>query len=195
IVKRGAGNEVWVSVTDLLTAEPVAGVELELLDYQQQVMEQGKSDAAGMARFETERKPFLLIARKGEQRGYLRLDDCSRLPLSRLDVGGGEVQQGLKGFIFGERGVWRPGDSVYLSFILEDKSGRLPDDHPVTFEVINPRGQLYLRQVKTGSADEFITFLFVSGADESTGNRTAWATVWGRQLSTHLISEICTPDE
>lgn len=194
IVKRGAGNEVWVSVTDLLTAQPVAGVELELLDYQQQVMEQGKSDAAGMARFETERKPFLLIARKGEQRGYLKLDDGSSLPLSRFDVGGGEVQQGLKGFIYGERGVWRPGDSVYLSFILEDKSGRLPDDHPVTFEVINPRGQLYLRQVKTGSADGFYTFPFATGADDPTGNWTALVKVGGAQFSKTLKIETVMPN-
>jgi len=38
-----------------------------------------------------------------------------------FDVGGETVQEGLKGFIYGDRGVWRPGDSLYLMFVLEDK--------------------------------------------------------------------------
>jgi uncharacterized protein YfaS (alpha-2-macroglobulin family) len=38
-----------------------------------------------------------------------------------FDVGGSEVQRGLKGMIYGERGVWRPGDSLHIAFILEDK--------------------------------------------------------------------------
>jgi uncharacterized protein YfaS (alpha-2-macroglobulin family) len=51
-----------------------------------------------------------------------------------------EAQKGLKGYIYGERGVWRPGDSLFLNFVLEDKSGRLPAGHPVTMEVTDPRG-------------------------------------------------------
>src|SRR3546814_1155238 len=119
-----------VTATDILTAQPMEGVTLELLDYQQQVLLSGRTDREGMARFEAGRKPFLLIARKGGQRGYLKLDDGSSLPLSRFDVGGGQVQKGLKGYLYDERGVWRPGDSLFMTFILEDKTERLPSNHP-----------------------------------------------------------------
>lgn len=44
--------------------------------------------------------------------------------------------------IFGERGVWRPGDSVFLNFILDDRSKRLPEGYPITMELFNARGQL-----------------------------------------------------
>src|SRR3546814_275950 len=93
IAKREAGNSMLVTATDILTAQPMEGVTLELLDYQQQVLLSGRTDREGMARFEAGRKPFLLIARKGGQRGYLKLDDGSSLPLSRFDVGGGQVQR------------------------------------------------------------------------------------------------------
>ncbi|QEC53300.1 hypothetical protein EDD80_10335 [Anseongella ginsenosidimutans] len=194
IVKRGAGNSILVSVTDILTAKPMEGVELELLDYQQQVLERGKSDGEGLARFETGRKPFLLIARKGEQRGYLKLDDGSSLPLSRFDVGGGEVQQGLKGYIYGERGVWRPGDSLFLTFMLEDKAGRLPAAHPVIFEVFNPRGQLYLRTVRNESDNGFYAFPFATGQDAPTGNWTAKVKVGGAEFSKSLKIETIMPN-
>ncbi|MFY9197489.1 MAG: hypothetical protein WAO25_08390, partial [Bacillota bacterium] len=43
-----------------------------------------------------------------------------------FDVSGKEVQEGLKGYIYTERGVWRPGDSLYVSlpdaWVDEDKT-------------------------------------------------------------------------
>ena len=53
------------------------------------------------------------------------------------------TQDGIKGYIYGDRGVWRPGDSLFLSFILEDKNNVLPADHPVIFTLYNSKGQLY----------------------------------------------------
>ncbi len=121
ITKRGNDNSMIVAVTNILSAKPMQGVSLELLDFQKQVLYKGTSDADGMAKFDLKRKPYLLVAKNGAERGYLKLDDGSSLPLSRFNVGGDEIQSGLKGSIYGERGVWRPGDSIFLSFILEDK--------------------------------------------------------------------------
>ena len=56
------------------------------------------------------------------------------------DEFGARSKQGIKGFLYGERGVWRPGDSLFVSFILEDKNGSLPDNHPITFKLRNPSG-------------------------------------------------------
>ena len=59
-------------------------------------------------------KPFYLTASLGQQRSYLRVDDGSALSLSSFDVSGEVVQKGIKGFIYGDRGVWRPGDTLHL---------------------------------------------------------------------------------
>ena len=48
-----------------------------------------------------------------------------------FDVSGQQIKKGIKGYIYGERGVWRPGDSLFLSFILEDKENLLPEEQPV----------------------------------------------------------------
>ena len=111
IAKRGNDNSMVVAVTNILTAQPMPGVELELLDYQKQVIYKTTSDGDGLAKFDLKRKPYLLVAKHGDERGYLKLDDGGSLPLSRFNVGGEEMQSGLKGFIYGERGVWRPGRS------------------------------------------------------------------------------------
>ena len=116
------------------------------------------TDATGMAKVQLKYKPFLLVAEKAGQLAYLRLDDGSSLSLSNFDVTGDVVQKGLKGYVYGERGVWRPGDRIFLTFILEDKKDVLPDNHPVIFELINPKGQTVSRQVKTSGTNGFYCF-------------------------------------
>ena len=56
--------------------------------------------------------------------------------MSNFDVSGKEIQKGIKGYIYGDRGVWRPGDTIHISFVLEDKEQKLPENHPVVLEYI-----------------------------------------------------------
>ncbi len=194
IAKRGNDNSMTVAVTNILTAQPMTGVSLELLDFQKQVLYKGTSDADGMARFELKRKPYLLVATHGAEKGYLKLDDGSSLPLSRFNVGGDEIQSGLKGFIYGERGVWRPGDSIFLSFILEDKLKTLPADHPVEFEFYNPDGQLYKRITQTKSVDGFYSFHTATETSSRTGNWTAKVKVGGASFEKKIKIETIMPN-
>ncbi|RFS22646.1 hypothetical protein DVR12_12685 [Chitinophaga silvatica] len=194
IAKRGNDNSMLVAVTDIRDTKPMIGVELELLDYQQQVIYKTKSDGEGFAKFDLKRKPYLLIAKKDSERGYLKLDDGSSLPLSRFDVKGEEIQNGIKGFLYGERGVWRPGDSLYLTFILEDKSANLPPDHPVTLEIYNPKGQLYKRINQTGGLNGFYTFITTTNPDDPTGTWVAKVKVGGATFTKNLRIETVKPN-
>lgn len=193
-VKRGNDNSMLVAATNILSAMPMSEVELSFLDYQQQVLLNTKTDRNGMATFDLKRKPFLLVAKKGQERGYLKLDDGGSLMLSRFDVSGVEVKQGLKGYIFGERGVWRPGDTMYISCIVEDKSGRLPADHPVEFNLISPQGQLYKRIVETSAENGFYLFTTSTEATSPTGNWLARVKVGGTVFEKRLKVETVMPN-
>ena len=194
IAKRGNDNSMLVAVTSILSAKPLSGVSLELLDYQKQVILKTTSDADGLAKFDLKRKPYLLLAKQGNERGYLKLDDGSSLPLSRFNVGGDQVQNGLKGFIYGERGVWRPGDSIFLSFILEDKLKTLPADHPVEFEFYDTGGQLYKRITQTKSIDGFYSFHTATETSSRTGNWTARVKVGGAVFEKKIKIETIMPN-
>ena len=89
-----------------------------------------------------ERTPFVAIASTNKEKGYLRLTDGDALSTSRFDVGGSRPQNGLKGFIYAERGVWRPGDSIYLNFMIHTQGEPLPANYPINCELYDPRGQL-----------------------------------------------------
>ena len=194
IAKRGNDNNMLIAVTNILSAQPMGGVDLELLDYQKQVILKTTSDGDGFAKFEMKRKPYLLVAKKGNERGYLKLDDGSSLPLSRFNVGGEQVQSGLKGFLYGERGVWRPGDSIYMSFILEDKLKTLPPDHPVEFELTDPNGKLYRRIVQIQSVNGFYSFHTATETSSPTGNWSAVVKVGGASFQKNVKIETIMPN-
>jgi len=170
IAKKGSGDDILVVVTDIKTTKSLSNVELTLFDYQQQKISVGTSNDKGMTTLNAERKPFLLAAQKGDQNGYLKLDDGSALSVSNFDISGHSVKKGLKGFIYGERGVWRPGDPIYLTFILMDSESRLPDNHPVILDLINPRGQLITSMTKKQSVNGFYTFEIPTAPNALTGN-------------------------
>lgn len=176
IAKAGQDHTMTVVVTDILTTQPMSGAEVTVYNFQMQVMGSGKTDESGFAEIDYKKgKPFVVTASKGDDTGYLEVSDQASLSLSRFDVSGKEMQKGLKGYVYAERGVWRPGDSLYVSFILEDREKKLPAGHPVTLEVYTPRGQFYQRHVKSDGLNGFYTFIVPTDPAVETG-------VWQGQI-------------
>lgn len=194
IAQRGSNGVMNFTVTNLLTTLPEANTVLEVYDYQQQLITTLKTNGEGMASGEVRRKPFLLIAKKGDSRGYLKLDEGSSLSMSAFDVAGDEVQKGIKGFIYGERGVWRPGDTLFLTFLLEDKERKLPANHPVSLELLNPRGQVVKKLIKSVSLNGFYDFILTTDAEAPTGNWMARVKVGGALFTKNLKIETVMPN-
>ena len=181
-------------VTDIKTAQPLSGAIVEFINYQGQKMAEAKTGAEGAASFNLSSKPFLAIARYNNQFAYLRVDDGSAISLSNFDVTGDPVQKGLKGFIYAERGVWRPGDTVHTQFMLEDAAKSLPQEHPVIFEVRNPDGKLVDRQVKTNNLQGIYSFPFVTESNAPTGFYSSTVRVGGVNFHKSLRIETIKPN-
>ncbi len=195
IAKRANDGSLLIAVSDLRTTEPVKGVEIKVLDLQQRAMATVTTERDGMAMVtSTAHKPFLLVASKGPQRGYLKLDDGSALSVSNFDVGGEQVDKGVKGFLYGERGVWRPGDPLYLTFILHKAQQALPKDIPVTLELSDPQGRLDQRMVRTSGVDGTYSFHCSTSADAPTGVWGARVTVGGTSFYKPLRIETVKPN-
>ncbi|NJM26193.1 MAG: hypothetical protein HC859_12605, partial [Bacteroidia bacterium] len=194
ISKRGSDGNTTVIATDLKTAQPLSGVQVALYDFQQQVLASGATGTDGKLVAKTDAPPFVVTATSGTQRGYLRLQDGEALSVAHFDVSGEAVQKGLKGFLYGERGVWRPGDSLYLTFVLEDKNKVLPPAHPVVFELQNPQGQVTSRIVRSTSENGFYNFATATSAEAPTGNWLGRVKVGGTEFSQTVKIETVKPN-
>jgi alpha-2-macroglobulin len=168
-LKRGNDGSLFAVINDLITTKPVGNVKIELYDFQKQLIQTETTNAEGYVFIDPVRQPAFVVAKHEKQFAYLRVDDGATLPLSMYDVSGEAIKKGLKGFIYGERGVWRPGDSLFLNFILEDKAGSLPANHPVSFALYNPQKQLYKRLTANKSVDGFYNFAVVTDKNAPTG--------------------------
>ena len=194
IAKQGNDGNILVAITDMKTAQPLSGVDVRLLDFQQKVLANGTTDAEGKVAITTERKPFLLLASHENQKGYLRIDDGSSLSLSNFDVSGVAVQNGIKGFLYGDRGVWRPGDSLHLNFMLEDKNQMLPAHHPVVFTLKDPQGNVTQRLVRNAPVGEIYNFSTKTESSAPTGNWLATAQVGGATFNKSIKIETIKPN-
>ena len=194
IAKKGNNGKMLIAVNDLKTTQPLHNVKVDVYNYQQQKLSQGITGQDGLALIEPGQKPFLLIASHQKQKGYLRLDDGSSLSVSNFNVGGQQIQEGIKGFIYGERGVWRPGDSLFITFILEDQEELLPDNHPVIFELLNPKGQLEKKIIHHQPVNGFYSFATKTDDDAITGNWTGKIKVGGATFSKTLKIETIKPN-
>ncbi|RPJ01521.1 MAG: hypothetical protein EHM31_05585, partial [Candidatus Aminicenantes bacterium] len=139
-------------------------------------------------------RAFYVSAEGGGDIGYLRIAGEGALPLSHFDVGGEVAEKGVKGILYGERGVWRPGDTLHLTFALFDRRKVLPAGHPVVLEISNPQGQL----VMTAKPDKVVApfYAFHIETDESapTGNWQARVLVGGLTFSKTLKIETVVPN-
>ncbi len=194
IAKTDAVGKVYVYVSDLTTAQPLADVEVSFYDYQNQLLYKEKTNSEGMCAVKTERDPFLIITKKSRSVGYLKIHQSTQLSTSNFDVTGSNVQKNIKGFIYGERDVWRPGDTIFTSFILEDKQNILPKGHPLVFELYNPSGQMVQRIVKLRDNKYIYPFFCKTAHDAPTGNWRAVVKLGAAQFSKPIRVETVKPN-
>jgi len=190
----GGNHEMTILIHNILTTKPESGVKVDLYNYQNQKISEGKSNGDGMLTLSYTGTPFYVIATKDNQRSYLRVDKGSALSLSDFDASGEVVQRGIKGFIYGERGVWRPGDVLHLSFMLNDRTKKLPSNIPVVMELTNPLGQLYQRQTQVNGVMGVYAFSMVTESDAPTGAWTATVKVGGATFSKRIRIETIKPN-
>lgn len=195
IVQQDSDEKYTATITDLRTAMPIQGVKLSYYDYQQQVISETLTDASGIGEIKLVRSPFALVVEKDKQKGYLKLKGAPSLRMSKFDTGGAYPQKGgMKGFLYTERGVWRPGDSIYLNLILEDQDASLPPNYPVSLTVRDARGKDVFTYTSATNTNGIYPLPFATSTNAPTGNWRATVKAGGAIFSKNLKVETVKPN-
>ena len=194
IAKQGNDNSYFFAVTNILSTQTESNAKVTLYNYQQQELAKGVTDNEGILEVDAKNRAAFAIVSKGENVTYVKLQDGNSLSLSKFDVSGNRLQQGLKGYIYGERGVWRPGDSLFLTFMLNDVANKLPKSHPVKLEITDPMGKMVYRKVSIDNINNFYDFKVPTSSDYKTGNYNAKVSVGGATFSKGLKIETVKPN-
>ncbi len=159
-------------VRSIATAAPLAGVKLELVARNNAVLSVVTTDAQGIARIEAGllagkggRTPVLLQAshvQTGEntqQSDYniLKLDGAA-FDLSDRGSQGRTVPSDMDVYVYSDRGVYRPGETVHVTTLLRNPSIQAHQDVPLTFRLNRPdQLQFESRQVGDQGAGSYAT--------------------------------------
>jgi alpha-2-macroglobulin len=184
---------VWATRID--NAAPLPGAEITLRTYQNQIIARQKTDADGRADFTNiDADVFYIEAEKDGQRSLVKPDEMA-WNLASFETGGQEVNpDGVRAFVYTERGVYRPGDTVHATVIARHANHTFPDDHPLTLKLFNPRNQLVFEETQQQSRDGFFTFEFSTHPDAPTGNWRLETLVGSRKFSQVLKIETVAPE-
>ncbi|SFZ90422.1 hypothetical protein SAMN05428642_101927 [Flaviramulus basaltis] len=194
IAKQSANNSYYFAVTDILTTNPEANASVKLFNFQQQETNSAVTNADGLITIDADKQAAFAIVSKGNNTSYIKLLDGNSLSLSKFDVSGNRLQRGLKGYIYGERGVWRPGDSLHLTFMLNDNENKLPKNHPVKLEITDPNGKLVYKKVTSDNINNFFKFTVPTSTEDKTGNYNAKVSVGGATFYKGLKIETVKPN-
>lgn len=194
IAKYADSGKLWVNTNDIVSAAPMGGAEISVYNYQLQNIGSGKTSGEGMATIDLSGKPFIVTAKKGGSTAYLKVGEGFQKSLSRFDTGGKRIERGLKGYVYGERGVWRPGDTLHVTLLLGDKEKRVPEGHPATLELYGPEGQFRCKQICPGGTDGFYPFTIPTYQDDPTGLWNAYIKVGGATFHKALRIETVKPN-
>jgi len=194
IVKKGNNKSLDLFLSDLKTVEPINGASAEVYDYQQQKIGEGFSDTDGMIAMENIKSASFVIIKNGNEFGYINIQDRQANSLSEFDVSGRSKKKGIDGFIYGERGVWRPGDTIFLNFMLDDVAHKLPKNHPVSLTIKDSRGKQKYEKTVTGHVGQIYDFPVATSENDPTGNWTATIKVGGSSFQKILKVETIKPN-
>lgn len=194
IAKQGKDGRFVVIASNLSSGDPIDGAEVKVVNFQNQVLGQAKTDENGFAAVALSASPYLVIVKKGNEIGYLKVSKALALSTSHYNVGGVNIEKGIKAELYTERGVWRPGDDIHLTVVVEDKINSIPDNHPVTLEFFNPRNQRVSVQVNSTPKGGFYAFTLKTAEDDMTGLWKAVANLGGLKFSKDINIEMVKPN-
>lgn len=158
---HGADGDT-VQVRSYRTGLPLPDVTIDLIATDNSILASASTDQDGIARFASP----LLAGQGGEAPAALHLHDKSgdftRLGLGAPDFdlsdrgASGQPQPGpVDPFLWTDRGIYRPGETVQVMALLRDESGA-PTDLPLHLIVTRPDGRVFQDSVPPRAAGDSI---------------------------------------
>lgn len=138
------GYLVWV--TSLGSSQPVAGVTVAGVSYNNQTLASAKTDADGLARLaippgHPDGEAWVITAQLGSDRSFL-MPERRPVMIDTVDQAGRPYAEHYEALLYTERGAYRPGDIVHLTGIVRTTHGQIPPDMPLTLRVTRPDGRV-----------------------------------------------------
>ena len=183
LVKDALDGSHDLFVQSIYSGEPVAGAKVEVIGKNGLPVVSTTTDSDGhahlpnLATFSRAQTPTLYLVTKGGDLSFLPFNRGDRqLMMSRFDVGGvGNAVSGdrLTGYLFSDRGIYRPGEEIRVGMIVKPSNWTTQlEGAPLEVEVLDARGLAVKKQKIKLSAAGFEEILHTTQDTSPTGTYT-----------------------
>ncbi|MHA7857688.1 MAG: alpha-2-macroglobulin family protein [Henriciella sp.] len=142
-----SGSGLDVTLRSLQDGRVMPNTPVQLIAYNNEVLSEAATGVDGRVSFNPEllagtgnMAPKLVLA--SGLKGDTAILDLSRAPvdLSELETGGRVTPDEVDGYLYTERGIYRPGETVHITAMMRDRAGRAVSDRNGTMITYRPNG-------------------------------------------------------
>ncbi|MCS6809447.1 MAG: MG2 domain-containing protein, partial [Bacteroidota bacterium] len=171
-------DALFVAVHSLKTTEPIPSAEIRVISRHNQVIAKGETNKEGIVTLSNLRpttpgsSPAIIAATANGETTYLMLDN-TKVETSRFDVGGiQDTPAGLQAYIYGERNIYRPGETVRFNVIVRDATWSPAAQQPIKIKIVLPTGKDYTVLKRTLNDEGAVETSLAMPTSAMTGNYT-----------------------
>lgn len=176
LIAKWNDRDLMVFVNHLSTARPAVGAKVNLVSTTNQTYLTGVADAAGVVRFRDvgngwDDKVFKLKMITAQMGADFQFLDFYRTEIDqdRFDLEG-KSRTTYDIFCYGDRNLYRPGDTLHFSAIVREWDFRTPKNLPVTLKLYGPEGGMVHELQKTTNDDGAVEIHYPIDERIRTGN-------------------------
>ncbi|MDZ7627767.1 MAG: alpha-2-macroglobulin [Parvularculaceae bacterium] len=147
-----SGEGIDVFARSIASGKPLNGVRLELVASNNDVLARATTSQDGRARFDKAAvngdhplTPRMIMA-FGADQDFAALDlNRAPLDLSDRNVDGRSAPSVIDAYLYLDRGIYRPGETAYISGLVRDSAGKA-NDRPLTLSIYRPNSTEALKR-------------------------------------------------
>lgn len=154
LIVKQEQDKMYVFANSIRNATPLKNVKVSFISTNNQQIYNVETNGDGEAVFDNmkDKAPGFNIgmvsAKMGDEYSFVWLDQ-SRVETSRFDVGGRSTNAtGLNAWLYAERNLYRPGETIHASAVVRDESWGLPGEMPVKLRLVMPNGKEFATRRK-----------------------------------------------
>ncbi len=147
LISKVGKDNIYVFANSVKDASPIQGVNVDFVSTNNQKIFSAVTDQNGLVVFENYKKKFpefttgMVLARLQDDFNFL-LFNKTGVETSKYDVGGKFLNAlNYDVFVYGDRNLYRPGDSVFVNVLVRNKQWQTVDQMPVKVKFVTPSGK------------------------------------------------------
>jgi uncharacterized protein YfaS (alpha-2-macroglobulin family) len=149
IARQNADGDAVVFLNSIRTAQPIGGATVRFISTSNQVMGTATTNGQGVARYDSVAGSRLRLGMvtvvKDADFSFINLPQ-TRVETSRFEVGGLTSNAAhYQAFMYGDRDLYRPGDTIYTNTVVRHDDWRTPPAGlPIKVRLLLPTGKEYV---------------------------------------------------